>query len=330
MRRPFLVLVFVFLVAAGTSAWGQCPDDENDRGECDSLIVESWDTEMPGTFPAFLRFQVLITHDQTVAGDSIAGFAIPLGYTHTNPAAYCSVTAWWNTLSVNPYDPAMARSVFRDLPDNDSPVIFNRMFALARDFSMRDWDFKVVDLDGTSHYWFNIVPTGTPDQRWWEGDRALIATMTFRLEDTMTICVDTVFWPPSSNLLWVRGDGGEYVPRDNLPYCFPGTSNDVREIHGSEESRPSEFSLSQNYPNPFNPATNIEFSLIKATHVKLEIFNIVGQKVRTLVDEEMKAGTYLADWDGKDEKGKAVSSGIYFYRMEAGDFSDMKKMLLVK
>ena len=160
----------------------------------------------------------------------------------------------------------------------------------------------------------------------------LFATITFRIEDTMTVCLDSTLWPPTARLQWSRADGETYIPRHDMPVCFKVDTvlTGVREIPGSEDSRPTEFTLSQNYPNPFNPETYIEFERAKASHVKIDVFNIVGQKVRTLVDEEMQPGRYVADWDSKDEQGNSVSSGIYFYRMQADDFSDMKKMLLVK
>jgi hypothetical protein len=177
-----------------------------------------------------------------------------------------------------------------------------------------------------------MVPLGSTDQRWWEGDRVLLAVATFLVQDTMTICVDSTFWPPAARLTFSDWQSLLYTPRHNLPVRFGvGTGgNDVWEVPGSEESRPSEFSLSQNYPNPFNPVTNIRFTVSKSAQVKIEVFNIVGQRVVTLVDQEMTPGTYVADWDSKDENGSEVSSGLYFYRMQAGDFSDMKKMLLVK
>jgi hypothetical protein len=103
----------------------------------------------------------------------------------------------------------------------------------------------------------------------------------------------------------------------------------VREIDDGE-TRPCDFVLFQNYPNPFNPATNIEFVLPKSGQVKIEIFNILGQKIRTLVDECLKPGHKLVDWDGKDDSGKEVSSGIYFYRIATDEFSEAKKMLLLK
>ena len=98
----------------------------------------------------------------------------------------------------------------------------------------------------------------------------------------------------------------------------------------NEWSLPPDFRLEQNYPNPFNPATTIEYSLPKRGHVKIEIFNLVGQKVRTLVDEYKLAGNYCITWDGTDTSGNPLASGIYFCRLRAGDHVQAKKMLLIK
>jgi hypothetical protein len=93
---------------------------------------------------------------------------------------------------------------------------------------------------------------------------------------------------------------------------------------------PTEFELSQNYPNPFNPITKIEFYIPKACHVKLEIFDVLGRKVKTLFKGRLGAGVRSMLWDGKDEQEKEVTSGIYFYRMQAGDFAQSKKMVILK
>jgi hypothetical protein len=98
---------------------------------------------------------------------------------------------------------------------------------------------------------------------------------------------------------------------------------------------PQDFSLGQNYPNPFNPTTTIQFRLgslesgepIPST---LIIYNILGQKVRVLLDKEIRPGRYEVVWDGKDDRGKEVSSGIYFYQLKAGDYRDIKKMVLLR
>jgi hypothetical protein len=93
---------------------------------------------------------------------------------------------------------------------------------------------------------------------------------------------------------------------------------------------PTEFDLRQNYPNPFNPQTMIEYALPKSAHVTIEIYNLLGQKVNVLVDEDQRAGRYQVDWDGKDKDGGELASGIYFYRIQAGDFVKCKKMIMLK
>lgn len=93
---------------------------------------------------------------------------------------------------------------------------------------------------------------------------------------------------------------------------------------------PNNFILSQNYPNPFNPTTVVEYSVPTRTDVLIEIFNINGQKVRTLVNGTVGAGTYKISWDGNNSLGQKVSSGMYFYRFQAGDHVETKKMLLLK
>jgi len=101
------------------------------------------------------------------------------------------------------------------------------------------------------------------------------------------------------------------------------------ELYGGD-SRPTSFTLSQNYPNPFNPRTQIRFDLPVRTHVNLVVYNVLGQRVNTLVDEVLSRGQYVVDWDGADQGGSAVSSGIYFYRIEAETFTETRKMVLLK
>ena len=104
---------------------------------------------------------------------------------------------------------------------------------------------------------------------------------------------------------------------------------------------PDKYELAQNYPNPFNPTTHISFTLPHEArrtedgerdpiHTTLKIYNLLGQVVRTLVDEVREPGYYSVSWDGRDQLGREVTSGVYFYRIEAGEFSETKRMLLVK
>jgi len=95
-------------------------------------------------------------------------------------------------------------------------------------------------------------------------------------------------------------------------------------------SIPDHFYLDHNYPNPFNPITTIQFGLPVNSSVRLEVFNILGQRVATLVDRQMPAGHHVVQWDGTSDGGGSVSSGIYFYRIQSAEFFESKKMLMLK
>jgi len=85
-----------------------------------------------------------------------------------------------------------------------------------------------------------------------------------------------------------------------------------------------------NYPNPFNPTTKISFSLQHDSKVELSVFNIKGQKITTLLNENMTAGKHNIAWNGVDSNNKKVSSGVYFYKMESSKYTNVKKMILLK
>lgn len=93
----------------------------------------------------------------------------------------------------------------------------------------------------------------------------------------------------------------------------------------NQENLPEDFELLQNYPNPFNPKTRIQYRITQSTKVKLEIFNALGQKISTLVNKNQQAGVYLVEWDGSK-----LSSGVYYYRLKAGNFIQTKKMMLLR
>ncbi|MFA7056137.1 MAG: choice-of-anchor J domain-containing protein, partial [Candidatus Cloacimonadales bacterium] len=103
-----------------------------------------------------------------------------------------------------------------------------------------------------------------------------------------------------------------------------GTDNDNNEVVVVNTA------LKGNYPNPFNPETTIAFSTKENGPVSLDIYNIRGQKVRSLVNENRESGDHSVVWNGKDDNGKSVASGVFFYRMKSGKFSSTKKMILMK
>jgi hypothetical protein len=107
-------------------------------------------------------------------------------------------------------------------------------------------------------------------------------------------------------------------------------------VKGMNVALPATFVLLQNYPNPFNPTTVIEFSLggaadgLATQHVTLDIFNILGQQVKTLKDEDMIPGNYQVEWDATSDSGERIATGIYLYRLQVDRESKTKKMLFLK
>jgi hypothetical protein len=93
---------------------------------------------------------------------------------------------------------------------------------------------------------------------------------------------------------------------------------------------PEGYELSQNHPNPFNPDTRISYSIPETQHVSIDIFNVQGQKVRSLVDEIQNAGRHIAEWDATNDDGDRISSGVYLYRFASGNVIAKKKMTLLK
>ena len=98
----------------------------------------------------------------------------------------------------------------------------------------------------------------------------------------------------------------------------------------ADEPLPAGFALSHNYPNPFNPVTHIAYAIYARSFVKLTVYNVLGQPVKVLVNERKPAGRFQTVGDGTDRRGQTVASGIYFYRLEAGDYTLTRKMILAK
>ncbi len=218
MKPYLLILVWLavgFLLFAGKSG-AVCPEAPNDNGICDSMYVEVWPGDEQFQLPGhFARFPIYITHDNPEPVDSIAAFVLPFCYTHNNSSKYCSLSSYWNQIlwgtSQRP------RSIFRHLPSNDNPVVRNWMMDQYQ--AGREWNGITLDLDGSSHFWLFLIPSGVEDQRFGPGSRVLLATMTFKLQDSMMVCVDSCFNPTSSRLAFSRSDAVTYIPRHNLPKC---------------------------------------------------------------------------------------------------------------
>jgi hypothetical protein len=104
----------------------------------------------------------------------------------------------------------------------------------------------------------------------------------------------------------------------------------VTSIKNGNDQKINTFSLAQNYPNPFNPSTQISFNIPSPENVQMVVFNSLGQKMRTLINENLPSGTHQVAWNGRDNFGNELPAGIYYYQIKAGEFQQTRKMLFVK
>lgn len=141
--------------------------------------------------------------------------------------------------------------------------------------------------------------------------------------------------PSNPDSFYAHVDFSDLVHKAQVAqWLYDSLSRAPTSVDESQPSTPLHFSLSQNYPNPFNPDTKIGYSITgghdQPVSVSLTIYNILGQGVRTLVDEPQGAGRYEVAWDGKDQSASDVASGIYFCQLKVGELSDTKRMVLIR
>jgi len=151
---------------------------------------------------------------------------------------------------------------------------------------------------------------------------------TITLNQAGTFCVDSG-GAANTTYDWLLEDPQATFDGGSSKVCWEVLGeSDVKDK--TDLGLPKVFALNQNYPNPFNPMTTIDFALPTASYVKMVVYNLLGQKIKTLVDEELTAGYKSVTWDGTTEGGSAAASGIYFYKIEAKNFTSTKKLMLLK
>ncbi len=191
--------------------------------------------------------------------------------------------------------------------------------------------YGMFDMDGNLPDTFNHTTAGIPPNGSWPATditnkkRFQIGVNSIQMG---TVCIDSINYAPNNTYDWLWL-GQLPTWHNGEPYCFVIT--DITNPVGEHDPLvPLEYSLKQNYPNPFNPATTITYSLERLSHVELSIYNVLGQKIKTLVDQEQPANVYNVTWNGDTDSGKPAASGIYFYEIKAGSFEKTMKMMLLK
>ncbi len=179
----------------------------------------------------------------------------------------------------------------------------------------------ISEGDSINFYIYAIDPDGNTIEYCWELDDEVVSN-----DSCYTFYTD-------------ENSAGEYQVALNITDNYQPTARNelnfeweliVEDGVTTQELLPSVTAIYQNYPNPFNPITTINYSLKKESKVSLTIYNIKGQKVKQLVNDQLPTGQYVAGWNGKDDNNKSVSSGIYFYKLKAEGYVKTKRMILLK
>lgn len=216
MKKCILALgIGLILLSFSNLVWAQ------DSGAPDTLYAEVYPSDV--VTAGFVRVPLYVTHDiVNPAVDSISAIVIPLCWHVTSPVTYCSTSEWWNNVALYP-SPDRDRSIFRHLEGTS-----NWMMNLSEQEPGGGWDFRFLDLgDQVSEFMLTTVPTGNADRLFEGGSRVLWITITFRIRDSTSICIDTCFWPPSDRLVFANSVNETFIPiiwDDYLSteeYCFP-------------------------------------------------------------------------------------------------------------
>ena len=218
----------------------------------------------------------------------------------------------------------------------DIPLTFSEGVTLKEvDFKgtrVEYFDLKIANIDNDlNRVIIGLVTQMSPERRPdLTGGEGPVANLVFQIDDPTVDEIrlePTIVEEPRHALTFIYHEMGADGPigQRRVDPEFEGVSFSL-----TDNSLPTEFELSQNYPNPFNPTTDISFSLPAPSRVTLEVFNVLGQKVNTLVDGDMAAGTHTVTWKGDNSSGSSVSSGVYFYRISAGDNVETRKTMMLK
>ncbi len=298
-----------------------------------------------GWLPPFIgvsRFTTLPVDTSSMTGLTLEFKHLLLHYggPYTISITTTSDGVTWNTTPFSIVNPPNNIGPETQLITIANPDVGSPTFQLAFTF---DGDSFNID------YWYIddviLIDNGNGDSGWIEG----IVTLdggTGNVEDAEVTAGSLTVNPDANGIYSIEIAAGTYDVTASLEGYDTDTVNgivveediitpDVNltlvETVGTENIIITVTELIGNYPNPFNPETTISFSVTQnSDFVTLEIFNLKGQKVKTLINEKLPAGNHQVVWDGMDDNSKAVSSGIYFYKMNTNEYTSIKKMILLK
>ncbi|MCD6248900.1 MAG: T9SS type A sorting domain-containing protein [candidate division Zixibacteria bacterium] len=285
-----LLIAIFALVAFAAGASAQ--QDTLDQGEADSIFITLAHTPDVAAGDSSLVVEVYVFHDYALGGMSC-------GWQWT-PEWMQLDTAYFSPTAVTAFN--LLQAVY--FPSDRAGSNANQTFQTS----------------GLRMMGAGLLPSG---------GRTLVATYEFHIDSLFGTDEITFEYFSDVRMLFTSAasPATEWAPQfgGSISFFDPSDVNST----GTGEL-PTKFELNQNYPNPFNPVTVIKFDLPKKAHTTLTIFNVLGQRVTTLVDEDLAPNFYEIEWNGTTDAGNQVASGIYFYRLSAGENVTTKKMMLLK
>ncbi len=236
------------------------------------------------------------------------------------------------SMSINPPNQDVLLATF------DSFGAYLNARRLHPDLEMHKNDFaNDVILNRVPGYHNGYIATGTTESDGLGDKDILIASF----QETDSCCYDKIPFVPVSLLFHLTPfdsyTSAKFIPDivhtktikpDTAILCYPGIVSLAPLEH--KAIQPKDFVVYQNYPNPFNPGTEIRYSIPMDAKVEVAVFNLLGEKVATLVSKHQQQGVHKVAWDGRDDSGQRVSSGVYLFTVKAGDQFEMKKMVMMK
>jgi len=302
--------------------------------------IQIYDLNPDPTNPAFVWQGGTEGHDATIVGNTLYdfhGFAGTFFYDISNPASPDLLGSLPQTPEINYHHSGW--------PTKDGRYLYlcdELSFSQGRDTDVTIWDISdfsnpvlvnsISDSTATVHNLF-IIDDYVYTSYYNAGFKVFDATDPVNPQlvyqyDTEPNLAEVGFNTGAWGVYPLAPSGNIYVSDHNFG-LFVFNSPDIASSV-SETALPQKFTVHDNYPNPFNPATNISYNLLETSHVKVSIYNVLGQEIKALLDESQKSGSHSLQWDGTNKRGLKVTSGVYYYRIEAGKDSAVKSMLLVK
>lgn len=214
------------------------------------------------------------------------------------------------------------QSIIRPVNAVTLPYDGYRRDSLEMFSQMNTYRFTAVEGDMVSIEMIAVAPQLTPSIRLFAPSGKMIASDV----DANFALIPNIVIPSGGQYVIIASDD----LGDETGAYFLVLLRSVTDVNENGNTVPTDFSVEQNHPNPFNPQTTIGYSLPRSAAVTIDIYNLLGERIRALVSQTMPPGKHGVVWDGRDDDGGEVSSGVYFYRLRADDFSATKKMLLLR